>query len=71
MIDANDEVKLADFGCSNYLEGVRHTYCGTPDYLAPEIILGDPQNEKVDVWALGILLFELVKGKAPFSPNTK
>lgn len=41
LLSKDDDIKLADFGCSNYLEGVRETYCGTPDYLAPEVIKGE------------------------------
>lgn len=43
----NKESKLADFGCSNLIDEDRFTYCGTPDYIAPEMILGQTQNEKV------------------------
>jgi serine/threonine protein kinase len=63
-------LKLADFGWSNMKDGrVRTTYCGTPDYLAPEMVLEKGHNEKLDVWTLGVLLYELVVGRAPFSPN--
>jgi serine/threonine protein kinase len=41
------ESKLADFGCSNLIDEDRFTYCGTPDYIAPEMILGKTQDEKV------------------------
>lgn len=41
------ESKLADFGCSNLIDDERMTYCGTPDYIAPEMIMGECQNEKV------------------------
>ena len=43
----SNESKLADFGCSNLIDDDRLTYCGTPDYIAPEMILGETQNEKV------------------------
>ena len=39
--------KVADFGCSNLIDGDRLTYCGTPEYIAPEMILGEIQTEKV------------------------
>ena len=60
---------MADFGWSNKQSYNRKTYCGTPDYLAPEMIKGTSHNEKIDIWALGVLLFELLVGKAPFTPE--
>lgn len=47
-------------------EGLRETRCGTPLYLSPEMIKGQKYDESVDVWAVGILTFELVCGKLPF-----
>lgn len=64
-------LKLADFGWSNMkVNAARNTYCGTPDYLAPEMVLEKPHTEKLDVWTLGVLLFELVTGRAPFTPTS-
>lgn len=65
-----DKLKLADFGWSNMNNRVRTTFCGTPDYLAPEMILERGHNEKLDVWTLGVLTYELIVGKAPFSPGS-
>ena len=63
--------KLTDFGWSNYMQGVekRNTVCGTPIYLAPEIINESGYDEKVDIWCIGVLLFELSTGKVPFEGN--
>ena len=62
--------KLTDFGWSNYLTvNKRTTVCGTPIYLAPEIINETGHNEKVDHWCIGVLLFELVTGNVPFQGN--
>jgi aurora kinase len=44
----------------------RNTYCGTFDYAPPEILEGKDYNEKVDLWSIGVLVFEMLTGKAPF-----
>lgn len=44
----------------------RNTYCGTPDYLSPEMILGTGHDEKLDIWTLGVLMFEMLSGNPPF-----
>ena len=44
----------------------RSTFCGTLDYLSPEMLRGEHHDEKVDVWAVGVLAFELATGKTPF-----
>ncbi len=63
--------KLTDFGWSNYIQEdeKRTTVCGTPIYLAPEIIKEKGHDEKVDIWCIGVLLFELATGTVPFPGN--
>lgn len=60
--------KLTDFGWSNYIRGAskRTTVCGTPVYLAPEIVNEQGHDERVDIWCIGVLLFELMTGLPPF-----
>lgn len=67
VMDVNGYVKLVDFGLAKQLlSGKTWTLCGTPDYLAPEIILNEGHDLAVDYWALGVLIFEMVVGAPPF-----
>ena len=68
LINEQMRAKLSDFGWSNYLRGnnKRSTICGTPVYLAPEIINEFGHDEKIDIWCVGILLFELLTGEPPW-----
>lgn len=59
-------VKICDFGWSIETEDLRETFCGTPLYIAPEILLQKGYDHKIDVWCMGILTFELLYGRVPF-----
>ena len=63
-------LKIADFGWAVVSSGRRNTFCGTLDYLSPEMLKGDLHDSKVDIWATGVLAFELVVGKTPFEEET-
>lgn len=68
LLDEQMNVKVCDFGWSaEYFENVkRETLCGTYEYMAPEVFFRNKQTKKTDIWSLGILLFELFHGYAPF-----
>ena len=68
LLDDKGYVMLTDFGLAKFIttESKAHTFCGTPEYLAPEVILGKGHNRPADWWALGILIYEMIFGIPPF-----
>ena len=71
LIDAEGRAKLGDFGWSNFLDDERDTYCGTVEYLAPEMVERRGHGTSLDIWALGVLLYELLTGASPFRSRTQ
>lgn len=82
LLDDTQKVQIAGFGLIRILEmrgtgqsslpyahllNVAGTFLGTPEYVAPEVVLGSPIDARADIYALGITLFELLSGKPPFS----
>ena len=83
MVDREGFLKLIDFGFAKNipyevaLQGggkqlmpKSHTMCGTPEYLAPEFITGEGHDHSVDLWALGVMIHEMVVGSSPFSDGS-
>ncbi|KAI9302885.1 kinase-like domain-containing protein [Cunninghamella echinulata] len=66
LLDVHGHIKLTDFGFAKHVPDVTWTLCGTPDYLAPEIIQSKGYGMAVDWWSLGILIFEMLAGHPPF-----
>ncbi|CAM9650121.1 unnamed protein product, partial [Heterosigma akashiwo] len=71
LVDQHGHIKLADFGLAKILPrgspGTR-TVCGTEVYAAPEMLSGEPYGYSVDMWQLGVFVFELLVGHSPFYP---
>jgi len=66
VMDHTGYCKLTDFGFAKICLGKTNTVCGTPDYLAPEVIIGRGHGRGVDFWTLGIFIYESINGVAPF-----
>ncbi|XP_037906846.1 cAMP-dependent protein kinase catalytic subunit 3 [Hermetia illucens] len=66
LINRDGHLKITDFGFAKKLRDRTWTLCGTPEYLAPEIIQSKGHNRAVDWWALGILIYEMIIGYPPF-----
>jgi serine/threonine protein kinase/CRP-like cAMP-binding protein len=67
LLDWHGYLKVIDLGFARTVtDGWCFTFCGTPDYMAPEIIKAEPHNQAVDMWALGVLLYEMLLGHPPW-----
>jgi serine/threonine protein kinase len=71
MIDPSGYLKLTDFGSSKYIPITDKTrsMVGTPEYIAPEMILCREYNRSVDLWQLGVFIFELLTRSTPYQHN--
>jgi len=69
VLDDRGYLKITDFGLSKPLDGITYTFCGTPDYLAPEIITMQGHGLAVDWWTLGVLIYEMVLSYSPFQAD--
>jgi len=74
LLDAEGYIKLIDFGlCKEYVDSGNRTftYCGTIEYMAPEVITKQGHDHSADWWSLGTLMFDMLTGSPPFSADSK
>jgi serine/threonine protein kinase len=69
LIDNEGYLKLTDFGFAKIVETRTYTLCGTPEYIAPEIILNKGHGKGVDWWTVGVLVYEMLAGIDPFNDS--
>lgn len=70
LLDAGERAKLCDFGLARHMTADTHVVTsikGTPLYMAPEVLAGKPYDHQADLWSLGCIVYETIKGEAPFS----
>lgn len=70
LLDSRGYIRLTDFGFAKIVDDRTWTLCGTPEYLAPEIIQSDGHGKAADWWACGILCYEMIVGYPPFFDET-
>ncbi|KAJ8366308.1 hypothetical protein AAFF_G00362880 [Aldrovandia affinis] len=68
----NTRIKIADFGFARYLQSnmMAATLCGSPMYMAPEVIMSQTYDAKADLWSIGTIVFQCLTGKAPFQASS-
>lgn len=67
LIAKDGHIKLTDFGfAKDITDGRTYTVCGTPEYMAPEVVNKDGHGKAADWWSLGIIIFEMLAGYSPF-----
>jgi len=66
LIDAEGYCIIVDLGFAKIVPNKTYTLCGTPEYLAPEIILSKGHDKAVDIWAMGVIIYEMIYGHSPF-----
>jgi len=68
LLDADGHIRITDFGLSkeNVVDDSVRSFCGTPEYLAPEVLKRQQYGKAVDWWSLGTLLYEMISGLPPF-----
>ena len=69
MVLENGFIKLIDFGAAKYIKDRTNSIIGTPQYMAPEVILGDQYSFEVDYWSVGVCLYEFIYGEIPFGQD--
>lgn len=70
LIDAQGYIKIVDMGFAKVVADRTYTLCGTPEYLAPELVYGKGHNKGVDYWAVGVLIYEMLCGSSPFADES-
>ena len=66
LIGSDGHIRVTDFGFAKKIEDKTYTLCGTPEYIAPEVILGNGHNHGADWWSFGVIMFEMLSGYSPF-----